>query len=223
MRDPGGWADADRNPWIERIQCIERLHQQPASALRGVGVAGRRAGGIEAAMNEENDKSESSTGGDGPSSLTELYEKMSRAVRESVERAGAVTEESLERALKEARELAQRLREDYGEDVANVSEFIKRDWHEAIRMTREQTRRSFDLDRLQAGLLGVLLKLAQSAGSQLESFANRLNERLTYKTGEIAGAGTLECRECGQHLSFEKATRIPPCPKCRSTVFRRSF
>lgn len=174
-------------------------------------------------MKEGNNEPESSTEGGGKSSLTELYEKMSRAVRENIERAGAVTEDSLERALKEAQELVQRLRDDYGEDVANVSEFIKRDWHEAIRMTREQTRRSFDLDRLQAGLLGLLFKLAQSAGSQLESFADRLNERLTYKTGEIAGAGTLECKECGQNLSFEKATRIPPCPKCRGTVYRRSF
>ena len=65
--------------------------------------------------------------------------------------------------------------------------------------------------------------MAQTAGSQLESFASRMQERLTYKTGEIAGAGTLECKECGQILRYEKPTRIPPCPKCRNTLFRRGF
>ena len=162
-------------------------------------------------------------GNGGRGNLTELYERMSRLVRERVERAGTVTEETLERALKEAQELGARLKSNYGEDAANVADFIKRDWYEAIRITRDQTRRSFDLDRLQVGLLGLLSRVAETAGSQLESFARRLNERLTYKTGEIAGAGTLECQQCGQHLNFEKATRIPPCPKCRGTIFRRSF
>lgn len=157
------------------------------------------------------------------SRLTDLYERMAASVREYVERAGTLSEETLERGLKEARDLAQRLRADYAEDIGKVSEFIRRDWHEAIRITREQTRRSFDFERIQVGLLGTLSRLAQQLGSQLESFADRVNQRLTYKTGEIAGAGTLACRQCDQQLTFEKATRIPPCPKCRGTVFRRSF
>lgn len=155
--------------------------------------------------------------------MADLYEKMSKVVRENLERAGMLTEEVFERALAESREWALRMKEHYGDDVSKVSEFIRRDWHEGIRHTREQTRKSFNLDRIQAGLLGVLFRLAAAAGSQLESFASKLKERLTYKTGEIAGAGTLECGECRQTLLFDKPTRIPPCPKCRGTVFTRSF
>ncbi len=153
----------------------------------------------------------------------ELYEKMSKTLRENLERAGSFTEEVFEAALRESREWAQKLRENYSSDVGRVSDFIRRDWHEAIRISREQARKSLDLDRLQLGLLALLARLAQSAGSQLESFASRLNERLTYKTGEIAGAGTLECSGCGRQLPIEKPTRIPPCPKCRGTDFLRSF
>jgi ElaB/YqjD/DUF883 family membrane-anchored ribosome-binding protein len=156
-------------------------------------------------------------------SLADLYEKMSKVLQEQLERAGTLTEEAFERALKESREWAGRMKENYAEDIASVSESIRRDWLNAIRYTREQTRRSLDLDRLQAGVLGLLSRLARSAGSQLESFANRINERLSYKTGEIAGAGTLQCSKCGQTLTFEKARRIPPCPKCRNTNFTRSF
>jgi NAD-dependent SIR2 family protein deacetylase len=71
--------------------------------------------------------------------------------------------------------------------------------------------------------MGLLSRLARSAGAQLDAFASKLSERLTYKTGEIAGAGTLQCLQCEQQLAFDKATRIPPCPKCRGTLFRRSF
>lgn len=155
--------------------------------------------------------------------LVDLYEKMSKILRDNLERAGMLTEEAFERALNESREWAYKLKENYGNDIGKVAEFIRRDWHEAIRFTRERTRQSLDLDRLQAGLLDLLSRLAKSAGSQLESFASKLQERLTYKTGEIAGAGTLECTVCGQELFFDKPTRIPPCPKCHGTDFTRRY
>ena len=166
--------------------------------------------------------SQQEPGSDRPD-LTELYERMSRTVRENLERAGQVSEEALERALQEARDVAAKLRENYGEDVARVAEYIRRDWNATLRRTREQARRSFDFDRLQTGVLSTLARLAKAAGEQLAQWAGRIDERLTYKTGEIAGAGTLQCQQCRQTLSFEKATRIPPCPKCRGTAFRRGF
>ncbi|MBI3993955.1 MAG: hypothetical protein HY342_11830 [Candidatus Lambdaproteobacteria bacterium] len=175
-------------------------------------------------QDDKHTQQEGESGGNGGrGNLTELYERMSKLVRERMERAGAITEETLERALKESQELAAKFKLNYGDDVAKVADFVKRDWYEAIRLTRDQSRRSFDLDRLQVGILGLLSRFAETAGNQLESFARRVNERLTYKTGEIAGAGTLECQQCHQHLNFDKATRIPPCPKCRGTIYRRSF
>ena len=155
--------------------------------------------------------------------LVQLYEKMSLYVREKMEQAGEVSEEMLERTLHESRDWANKLKENYGDDINRVSDFLRRDWQEAVRITREQTRKNLDLDRLQAGMMGLLARLVGSAGSQLEAFASKLKDRLTYKTGEIAGAGSLECQECGQQLQFEKPTRIPPCPKCRGALFRRSF
>ena len=155
--------------------------------------------------------------------LVDLYEKMSQSLRDNLERAGSLTEEVFERALKESQDWAYKMKDHYSDDINRVSEFIRRDWYEAIRFTRDRTRKSLDLDRIQAGIMGLLARLAHSAGSQLESFAARLNDKLTYKTGEIAGAGTLECNQCGQKLLNEKPTRIPPCPKCHSTIFRRSY
>lgn len=176
---------------------------------------------------DEHESKQEETSGEGPKgrreSLTALYDKMSGAFRENLERAGTLSEEAFERALRETREWASKFREHYADDVQRVSDYIRRDWQEAIRFTQEQYRRKFDLDRLQAGALGVLARLARGAGAQLDAFASKMSERLTYKTGEIAGAGTIVCTSCEQSLSFEKATRIPPCPKCHGTTYRRTF
>lgn len=175
-------------------------------------------------MTEQNKKIESEKkGASAKGNLTDLYEKMSAILGESLERAGTITEEVFERGMRESRDWAYKMKDYYGDDIGKVSEFIRRDWQEGIRQTRERTRKSLDLDRLQAGFLDLLSRLAESAGSQLENLAEKLKERLTYKTGEITGVGTLECKGCGQHLTVEKPTRIPPCPKCRGTMFERSY
>ena len=159
----------------------------------------------------------------GQRGLESLYEKMSKAVRDNLEKAGELTEETLERSLKESREWARQLREHYADDIPKVVEYLRRDFQDAVRLTREQARKKLDIDRLGVGVLAFVQRMAQKAGSRLDSFASRLSERLTYKTGEIAGPGTLTCLNCGQQMSIESASRIPPCPKCRTTGFRRSY
>lgn len=154
--------------------------------------------------------------------LSDLYERMSRVVQDSLEQAGQFSEEALERALRESRAFGQRMGS-YGEDIARVSESLRRDWLNAVSHVREQTRSRLGLERVQAGVLGLVSRLAEQAGSQLERFASRINERLTYHTGEVAGAGDLECTGCGKVLHYEQAGRIPPCPACHNTEFRRRF
>lgn len=155
--------------------------------------------------------------------LESLYERMSRAFRDNLERYGALTEETMERALEETRDWARQLREYYNEDVPRVSEFLRRDIQEAVRQARQQTRRSLDFNRIGAGVMGFVQRMAKNAGSRLDAIASRLDERLTYKTGEVAGPGTLTCARCEQVLVFEHPRRIPPCPRCHSTAFRRSY
>ena len=43
-----------------------------------------------------------------------------------------------------------------------------------------------------------------------------------YHTGEISGPGTLLCVACGTELHLHKTGRIPPCPKCHATQFKRA-
>jgi len=180
-------------------------------------------------LTEGGHRDENPSGGHPPESdasdksVSELYETMSNAFQERLERAGKISVDAFDHALRETREWAERLKENYGEEVTRVGDSIRRDWLEAIRYSRDQALKNLDLERMQVGVMGFLARIARSAGTHLEQFAERVKERLTYKTGEIAGSGMLECDKCGQILTLERPRRVPPCPKCRHTYFNRGY
>jgi hypothetical protein len=43
----------------------------------------------------------------------------------------------------------------------------------------------------------------------------------TYRAGEMAASGTLECIACGERVVLDTPAHVPPCPKCRKGEFRR--
>jgi predicted RNA-binding Zn-ribbon protein involved in translation (DUF1610 family) len=51
-----------------------------------------------------------------------------------------------------------------------------------------------------------------------EQEASRVGE---WHTGEVVGIGTFECKSCGEVIHFHKPGHMPPCPKCRSSKYRR--
>jgi hypothetical protein len=62
------------------------------------------------------------------------------------------------------------------------------------------------------------------AGRALSDWVQDISTRLeqqTYRTGDIAASGELECMACGGHLRLETPAHVPLCPKCRKTEFRR--
>ena len=62
------------------------------------------------------------------------------------------------------------------------------------------------------------------AASALGDWAQEVSTRLgqpTYRTGDIAASGELECTSCGEHVLLQTSAHVPLCPKCRKTEFRR--
>ena len=45
---------------------------------------------------------------------------------------------------------------------------------------------------------------------------------LTFRTGDITTAGTLNCENCGWMLVTTRTTLLPPCPQCAETTFRKT-
>lgn len=54
--------------------------------------------------------------------------------------------------------------------------------------------------------------------AHLKKVLERVDE---WRTGEVTTLGTLQCKQCGEVLHFHKTGRIPPCPKCKGTMFQR--
>ncbi len=94
---------------------------------------------------------------------------------------------------------------------------------EAWRNLGDEARRRLNPSRLGAGALASLTSLLESAGSTLSALAHRTGKVLDYRSGEITSAGTLTCVACGNEMHFKKTGRIPPCPKCHATEFRKSY
>lgn len=164
------------------------------------------------------------TGGGTPKSPMEaLVERLREAVRQRLDQTGAITEESLERALKESRDWAAKLKEQYGDELPKAIEEVRRDFRAAMAQARERTRKHLDPERIGAGVLGFARELARKAGARLNLFAQELDERLTHKAGDEAGPGTYTCTQCGHARHMESAGPLPPCPNCRHTVFRRGY
>ncbi len=65
-----------------------------------------------------------------------------------------------------------------------------------------------------------MAQAAKALADWTQEVGARLGQQ-TYRTGEIAAGGELECTACGEHLRLETPAHLPLCPKCRKTEFRR--
>jgi hypothetical protein len=157
--------------------------------------------------------------------LVAAYEKMLERVHEAVDRAESRVP-SLKQSLQEAREKAVELGELTREEAERVGAYLERDMHDAavfITETGQQLRDWWaqDLRRMENRMLEMFIGVADQTSVQLREMKERLWQAGQYRTGEVAGPGTLTCRACGKEMHLTKPGRIPPCPGCRGTEFTR--
>ena len=67
-----------------------------------------------------------------------------------------------------------------------------------------------------------LLNIARGLGEWSQQLGEKLDASLRYKTGEITHGGEFVCTGCDSRIHLKQPGRIPPCPKCAKTDFRRS-
>lgn len=83
-----------------------------------------------------------------------------------------------------------------------------------IRTTRKKLEQWFHLKKSQ--------KQPLNGSSTLTIECYKVRRRFEeWRTGEVTTIGTLRCRHCGELVRFKRTGRIPPCPKCRATVYER--
>jgi len=70
--------------------------------------------------------------------------------------------------------------------------------------------------------VAYLAAIAKGFGDWSQSLGEKLDTSLQYKTGEITHGGEFICISCESKIHLKQPGRIPPCPKCAKTEFRRS-
>jgi len=172
-------------------------------------------------MNQKEDKAKP-----GSERLIHGYDRMLQRAEHTLGSATARSEATLTHALHAAREKAVELGELTREEADKVHDFITRDLYDVGRHLAMEERDLADWLRLsllliEKQLLNRFSTLAQAAKLELKHLEKARQRFDEWHTGEVTSIGTLRCRSCGELVHFERTGRIPPCPKCHSTVYER--
>ena len=159
--------------------------------------------------------------------MVAAYEKMLERMHEAVEKAEnqvPVFKKNLDLAREKAVELGELTRE----EADKVASYVERDMHDAavyLAETGQQLKDwwRFDLQQVEERVLDMFANVADQTSIQLREMREELRRAEYYNTGEVTGPGTLTCRGCGKQMHFSKPGRIPPCPGCHGTEFRREM
>jgi len=160
--------------------------------------------------------------------LGEVYETMYERAVENFHKAEELSAPVLHKFIDEAKDEAVKLEKVGQDDAEKLAEWLKQDVHEAVEYLAKNEPKvqhflGFELGALKSVALDKLLVTADEAKLQLLVLKGEIKHRLHPRTGEVIGAGTLVCDECGEKLHFHKAGKIPPCPKCHGTSFHRGY
>lgn len=133
---------------------------------------------------------------------------------------------TLRQAIEHARERAIEIGEVTREEAEQIGNYVRRDLHDAgeyLSRTGRELREwaQIDLELVEQGLLDLFARAADRTRLEIEAFNREIQAGPPYHTGEMTGPGTLRCDHCGQLMRFHQPGHIPPCSKCRQTVFRR--
>ena len=151
-----------------------------------------------------------------------LYEKIIARTEELLQSGKKSLDEAIKKAGEEMSSAGQFTRE----QAEKISSFVKRDIEHTVdsaTKAKESFKEAVDPQRVAAGAQSIFARILSSTAETLSELAARSERQLTFKTGEVTSPGTLTCKNCGEEIHMKKTTRIPPCPRCHQTQFRKSY
>jgi len=158
--------------------------------------------------------------------LGAVYEKMYESIARNYIKSEEKSNELLHKLIDESTEKFSELSEASKEDIEKISDYLKRDINDAAVYLGETGKEfsdwlGFESTLLEAEVSDLMLSMADPTTVALAEL--KINAKLAsgYHVGEIIGAGTLVCDECGEKIVFYRAAEIMPCPKCSASHFHR--
>ena len=154
------------------------------------------------------------------------FEKLAAKTKEQLVLSKDKSVEWLQRAVDTSADQLEKASEFSKEEGERARQFLKRDLA-ATRVdftrAREVVNMGLKPSRVGEGFVDLASHLFSSMGDMFQGWAAKSEEVLAFKTGEISGPGQLTCTDCGTELHLERPSRIPPCPNCHKTDFRKSY
>jgi len=178
------------------------------------------------------------------------YEKLRQRLGKSLgELNDKINTESISQAMEKAKEELKELGEHSREAITRAGETLKKDIASSINRIKPKVDRNIeegreDFNRMynKGGALwreifteaerikdisldkggAFLLNVTRGFGEWAVNLSEKLDNSLSYRTGELTHGGTFTCTDCGSEIHLKKPGRLPPCPKCSKTGFRRS-
>ena len=154
------------------------------------------------------------------------YEKLAARTREFLETAREKTPKTLDEAFDRAREEMIAAGDFSREQARKIQTFLQRDLKSAgehFPQLGKTLKEAVDPQRVASGIQSTLAYILDALGDTFKDFASKTAERLTYRTGELSSPGTLKCNSCGKRIYMTSTGRVPPCAKCHSTEFQKSY
>jgi len=151
-----------------------------------------------------------------------LYQKLAGQVADILQTGRKSVDEALKKASEEVSSGGDYTRE----QAEKIGSYLRRDLTEVgkkAQQARDSVASVVEPRRVAAGVQSGISKLLGSAAHLLSDLAGKSEKVLEYKTGEVTSPGTLKCKECGREMHFKSTVKIPPCPACHKTVFRKSY
>jgi phage tail tape-measure protein len=148
-----------------------------------------------------------------------LYDKLASRTADLLDEGKKTFDEALKRAKEELSSAG-----DFSKErVDKLGDYVQRDLKENANKAKEAVMKAVEPQRLAAGAQSAFTRILTTTAEALTELAERSEKMLEYKTGEITSPGTLTCKGCEAEMHMTKTSRIPPCPKCHKTVFRKSY
>lgn len=173
-------------------------------------------------MNQDNDPKSSFD--QATDKLVHGYETMMNKLSEWMEKTDENAGPMFINGIKDAEEFLVELKQWSKEEVDLISRYVKRDLHDAATKMEKENKTfrewlEFDIHQIEDKVLSLFANMADQTRLELHHIEEMANE---WHTGEVTSIGTLTCKHCGKELHFHKAGRIPPCPSCKKTEFKRT-
>ena len=151
------------------------------------------------------------------------YDLLAARFKEIFEASAEKSAEVARAALEKAREQLTAAGAFSEEQGKRLKALMERDVAQMAAEFKNQAAEKLNPGRLGVGAVSAFVSVVRAAGQTLTGLAQQADKVLTVRSGEITSAGTLECTHCGHQIHMKRTGRVPPCPSCHATEFRKRY